>query len=243
MARSNRKKIIEDNLDGYLFDPTEGVPHSVVPSPQILNPDDIEGSDSCEDIARKRMVISNKPLPPSNVPVYKVVRFRINGKCIKSMADLQRRLDKFFDPNYVPAENEHKSRETVNDLAIWLGYAGRTTLISAIKNNLDPDYTTTLQGAVDYITSQRQEYAWKAICKEKNPGRDMVEFLKLERDETKTVNDSKQNTVEININQKHELIRESVSRSLADIDFLEAEDAEVVEPKELGYDDECETVL
>ena len=52
MARSNRKKIVEDNLDGYLFDPTEGVPHSVVPSPQILNPDDVEGADSCEDIAR-----------------------------------------------------------------------------------------------------------------------------------------------------------------------------------------------
>ena len=237
MARRLKNKVIEDNLEGFLFDPIADCPQSVEATPQILDPDDIEGEDSIEELARKRMVISNKPIPPANIPAYKVVRFPLQGKYIKSMADLRRRIDKFFDPNYTPAENEWKSRSTVNDLAIWLGYGGRTSLIRAIKNNQDPDYTMTLQAAVDYITSQRQEYAWNAICAQKNPGRDMVEFLKLEKEETRTVTETKESNVTVNINQKHELIAESVKRSLADIDFLS--DTDEVEPLEIPYDDEC----
>ena len=150
---------------------------------------------------------------------------------------MQIRLNKFFDTNYTPSKDEYQKRENVNDLAIWLGYGGRTNLIQSIRKNSDPDYTYLLQAAVDILTSTRQEYAWKRIKQQKNPGRDMIEFLKLEKEETSTVVETKENKIDITISKRDELIAESVRSALDNIDFLS--DTKEINSRMIEDDSKC----
>ena len=169
--------------------------------------------------------------------MFEILNHPINGRNIKSLGDLQIRLNKFFDTNYTPSKDEYQKRENVNDLAIWLGYGGRTNLIQSIRKNSDPDYTYLLQAAVDILTSTRQEYAWERIKQQKNPGRDMIEFLKLEKEETSTVVETKENKIDITISKRDELIAESVRSALDNIDFLS--DTKEINSRMIEDDSKC----
>lgn len=241
MPRKKNKHVYEDGEESSLFnlfddfentEPTDNSKRHEVK--------DIEGELSCEEIVReqKKAKHNNDIVIDASEKMFTILHHPINGRNIKSLGDLQNRLSKFFDLNYEPTKDEWQKRETVNDLAIWLGYGGRTNLIQSIRKNSDPDYTYLLQAAVDILTSTRQEFAWERIKKQKNPGRDMIEFLKLEKEETSTVVETKENKIDITISKKDELIAESVKSSLASIDFFD--DAEVKDNNRMiGHDTKC----
>ena len=65
----------------------------------------------------------------------------------------------------------------------------------------------------------------------------MIEFLKLEKEETNTVVETKENKIDITISKKDELIAESVKSSLASIDFFD--DAEVKDNRMIEHDTKC----
>ena len=238
MAKNKNKHVFEDGEEATLFDLFDDFKTKEPEKPKA-NFDDIEDELSCEEIAieQKKAKHNNDIAIDASNKMFEILNHPINGRNIKSLGDLQIRLNKFFDTNYTPSKDEYQKRENVNDLAIWLGYGGRTNLIQSIRKNSDPDYTYLLQAAVDILTSTRQEYAWKRIKQQKNPGRDMIEFLKLEKEETSTVVETKENKIDITISKRDELIAESVRSALDNIDFLS--DTKEINSRMIEDDPKC----
>ena len=65
----------------------------------------------------------------------------------------------------------------------------------------------------------------------------MIEFLKLEKEETSTVVETKENKIDITISKRDELIAESVRSALDNIDFLS--DTKEINSRVIEDDSKC----
>ena len=212
---------------GNLFDYID-VPQAIEVKPPRVDYKEKKSDLSPEEIQRKQNRLNKTKSKNKENKALNIVKMPISGRHIKSLGDLRKRIAKFFDEDYIPTENEPQSRETVNDLAMWLGYGGATSLINAIKKNRDSQYTEFLSAAVDKILTEREETAWN-ICVKKKATRDIVEMIKYNNQKYNMQQDDSKTDINININAKTNIIRESVYKAMEAIDIFESGENELIE--------------
>ena len=196
---------------GSLFDFVD-VPEAIEVKPPKVNYKERNSDLSPEEIQKKQNRLNNTKPKNKDSKALNIVKMPISGRHIKSLGDLRK----------------PQSRETVNDLAMWLGYGGATSLINAIKKNRDSQYTEFLSAAVDKILTEREEQAWN-ICVKKKATRDIVEMIKYNNQKYNMQQEESKTDINININAKTNIIRESVYKAMEAIDIFESGENELIE--------------
>ena len=144
-------------------------------------------------------------------------------KRIKSISQLKKRLDEFFETH--PIDNKTKAMDlpTPTQLAVFLGYPSQSALFAEINNPVEPEYSAYLSRAVDLI---RDALLKKQIGIAEKAGKwDGIDaaLSRMERIEEKTmpVEDSKASiNLQINLNAREKtknLVAESIASLMSDL--------------------------
>lgn len=144
-------------------------------------------------------------------------------KRIKSISQLKKRLDEFFETH--PINNKTKAMDlpTPTQLAVFLGYPSQASLFAEINNPVEPEYSAYLSRAVDLI---RDALLKKQMGIAEKAGKwDGIDaaLSRMERIEEKTmpVEDSKASiNLQINLNAREKtknLVAESIASLMSDL--------------------------
>lgn len=144
-------------------------------------------------------------------------------KRIKSISQLKKRLDEFFETH--PIDNKTKAMDlpTPTQLAVFLGYPSQASLFAEINNPAEPEYSAYLSRAVDLI---RDALLKKQMGIAEKAGKwDGIDaaLSRMERIEEKTmpVEDSKASiNLQINLNAREKtknLVAESIASLMSDL--------------------------
>lgn len=144
-------------------------------------------------------------------------------KRIKSISQLKKRLDEFFETH--PIDNKTKAMDlpTPTQLAVFLGYPSQASLFAEINNPVEPEYSAYLSRAVDLI---RDALLKKQMGIAEKAGKwDGIDaaLSRMERIEEKTmpVEDSKASiNLQINLNAREKtknLVAESIASLMSDL--------------------------
>lgn len=144
-------------------------------------------------------------------------------KRIKSISQLKKRLDEFFETH--PIDNNTKAMDlpTPTQLAVFLGYPSQASLFAEINNPVEPEYSAYLSRAVDLI---RDALLKKQMGIAEKAGKwDGIDaaLSRMERIEEKTmpVEDSKASiNLQINLNAREKtknLVAESIASLMSDL--------------------------
>lgn len=144
-------------------------------------------------------------------------------KRIKSISQLKKRLDEFFETH--PIDNKTKAMDlpTPTQLAVFLGYPSQSALFAEINNPVEPEYSAYLSRAVDLI---RDALLKKQMGIAEKAGKwDGIDaaLSRMERIEEKTmpVEDSKASiNLQINLNAREKtknLVAESIASLMSDL--------------------------
>ena len=96
----------------------------------------------------------------------------------KSTGALERRINKFFDPDYVPTGRDAaNSRATLLDLAYWLGYKSRPEMIKAAYDTKEPSYSRLILAAIDKL-NERKETELELTAFGSGDSKTLLELLK-----------------------------------------------------------------
>lgn len=119
---------------------------------------------------------------------------------VKSIGALRKKIEHFFDPNYVPDAKEWKQRTTLNDLALFLGYASQQSMLGALYQG--DEYSKWIEYAIGRLLGIFDEQWLGYMSDSKDPAKAMEGFvMAMERriDKANPNKDSK-GQIDININ-------------------------------------------
>lgn len=158
-----------------------------------------------------------------NIKEFGVARYPTPTKKIKSITKLKKRIEQFFDYSYhsTAKQDKNNARETVNDLALWLGYSSRNTLMQAIATSRDnePEYAEWLEYAVSKL-EDRFDKEWLDTIRASTDPRAIDQYAKfIERMDklraTSNPKDDEKQAVNISINiAKNEIVNEAIDKSI-----------------------------
>lgn len=97
-------------------------------------------------------IYENKP-----VRTWKVFRYPTPTKKFKSIGQLRKRINQFFDEDYVPSPREWQKRTTVNDLALFLGFSSKHSMFAAMRSGTEPEYNEWLDMAIGVLEDRIEE--------------------------------------------------------------------------------------
>lgn len=174
-----------------------------------------------------------------------IKRYPTPTKKIKSISMLKKRINQFFDCDYIPntPDDLKNNRKTINDLATWLGYASKNTLMLAIQNNSVPEYSEWLEYAVCKLENDI-ETAWltriESAPKNAKAFEQYDKFL-ARMDNVRARYAAKEDKKDLNISiniAKVERIDEAIYKSVSNLQetvnksIANAQDADIEENKE-----------
>ncbi len=139
-------------------------------------------------------IYENKP-----VRQWKVFRYPTPTKKFKSIGQLRKRINNFFDADYVPSPKEWQKRKTVNDLALFLGYSSKHALFASMRSDTEPEYNDWLDMAIGVI-EDRIEEAWIERAKSTKDTKGFALYMERHDKQRGLYNESKDSNVNININ-------------------------------------------
>lgn len=144
-------------------------------------------------------------------------------KRIKSISQLKKRLDAFFEEHPINNKTKAVDLPTPTELAVFLGYPSQAALFAEINNPIEPEYSAFLARAVDLIKDallkKQMGIAEKAG---KWDGIDAA-LSRMERIEERTmpVEDAKSAiSIQINLNAREKtknLVNESIASLMSDL--------------------------
>jgi hypothetical protein len=151
------------------------------------------------------------------------------GKKITSIGRLKKRIEQFFDEFYVPdnPKDGRNARKTVNDLALWLGYASSNSLYRAMASPEYPEYGEWLEYAVGRI-EDKFEKDW--LNKIEHAGKDSKGYEQYDkflarqdraRERAMPKEDKSSLNVTVNI-AKFERLDETIAKSVGALKILSA---------------------
>ena len=144
-------------------------------------------------------------------------------KRIKSISQLRKKLDEFFELH--PIDNKTKAMDlpTPTQLAVFLGYPSQSALFAEINNPIEPEYSAFLARAVDLI---RDALLKKQMGIAERAGKwDGIDaaLSRMERIEEKTMPESDSKSainIQINLNAREKtknLVNESIASLRSDL--------------------------
>ena len=144
-------------------------------------------------------------------------------KRIKSISQLKKKLDAFFEEHPIDTKTKVEDLPTPTQLAVYLGYPSLASLFAEINNPVEPEYSAFLARAVDLI---KDALLKKQMCIAERAGKwDGIDaaLSRMERLEEKTmpVSDSKSAiNIQINLNAREKtknIVNESIASLMSDL--------------------------
>lgn len=150
--------------------------------------------------------------------------FPTPSKKYPTASRLEHRINKFFDPDYSPSNKKdmQNGRESILDLAWWLGFKSRPELMKAAYDSSNPELARLILAAIDRI-NERFERSARQSAIDADDSKLLLEWVKrddsiMEKANPELSKDANTKLqIKINIS-RDERINEAIKESMQAID-------------------------